>query len=527
MKFRHCIGAIPAIIVLFSLFYMNACSNIEAITDLSKKCIIPVPQSVDATFGAFEISKGMPIVAEGNSEDLQQIASYLAAELQSITGMDAKVVSASKKRKGIFYLRLSDDNNAFPKEGYRLLATKDTVILEAGESAGLFYGIQTLKQVLMLGSCIYYEPYGKWIIPTGEIRDHPEYMHRGVMLDVARHFFSVEDVKHLMDLMVFYKLNVLHLHLTDDQGWRIEIKSWPKLTAIGGSTQVGGKSGGFYSQEEYKEIVDYAADHYITVIPEIEMPGHSNAALASYAELNCDDQRADVYTGIDVGFSSLCTSKEITYAFIEDVIGELAAITQGPYIHIGADESDATPLEEYIPFVERVQAIIRSHGKQMIGWDEIAQSNLDPSTVVQFWDHPENAQRAVDQGSKIIMSPAERTYLDMKYHSATMPGLDWAGYIDVNTAYLWDMETYVEGISRDDILGIESPIWTETLETRDDIEYMAFPRLIGHAELGWSRMDQRNWDYYRKRLAHHGMLMDMMGVNYYRSEKVGWLGSSE
>lgn len=226
-------------------------------------------------------------------------------------------------------------------------------------------------------------------------------------------------------MIATYKLNVLHLHLSDDQGWRIEIKSWPNLTTIGGSTQVGGGKGGFYTQEQYKDIVKYAQDRFITVIPEIDMPGHTNAALASYKELHSSEVTAgslqanpersrkdtaiNLYTGTEVGFSTLRTHKAITYKFVDDVIRELAEITPGPWIHIGGDESHSTSKEDYIPFVSRVQEIVIAHGKQVIGWDEIALSTIQPNTVAQFWADAENSKQAVIKGAKIIMSPAKKS----------------------------------------------------------------------------------------------------------------------
>ena len=198
------------------------------------------------------------------------------------------------------------------------------------------------------------------------------------MLDVARHFLSVDEVKRYVDLMAIHKLNRLHLHLADDQGWRIEIGSWPNLAAHGGSTEVGGGAGGFYTHAQYSELVRYAAERFITIVPEIDMPGHTNAALASYAELNCDGVAPPLYTGIEVGFSALCVDKEITYTFIDDVVREIAAITPGPWFHIGGDEVKTLAPERYARFIERVQTIVQSHGKQMIGWDEIAAADAAP-----------------------------------------------------------------------------------------------------------------------------------------------------
>jgi hexosaminidase len=341
------------------------------------------------------------------------------------------------------------------------------------------------------------------------------------MLDVARHFFGVADVKHYIDLLASYKLNRLHLHLSDDQGWRIAITAWPNLAKYGGSTQVGGAEGGYYTQAEYADIVAYAQQRYIMIIPEIDLPGHTNAALASYAELNCNDVAPPLYTGTEVGFSTLCAEKAITYTFVDDVIRELAALTPGPFIHIGGDEAAATAPDDYVRMIERFQAIVQSHGKRMIGWEEVSRTALLPSSVVQFWHNPLVGQ-AVRQGAKVIMSPASRTYLDMKYDSSSPLGLSWAGLIDVRTSYSWDPATFVADVSEVYNMGGEAPIWSETLVTMQDVEQMAFPRLLSVAEIGWSPMMARDWEDYGLRLAAHGPRLAEMGVNFYRTKEIPW-----
>jgi hexosaminidase len=341
------------------------------------------------------------------------------------------------------------------------------------------------------------------------------------MLDVSRHFFGVEDVKSYIDLLAYYKLNVLHLHLTDDQGWRLMIQSWPNLAQHGGSTQVGGGPGGYYTQDEYAEIVAYAQDRYITIVPEIDLPGHTSAALASYPELNCDDIAPDLYTGTEVGFSSLCIHKDVTYKFLDDVIGELAALTPGPHIHIGGDETHSTSPEDYLFFMDRIQKIVQAHGKIAVGWDEIAKSELLPSAIVQYW-RPDEGQLAIEPGMNVIVSPASKVYLDMKYDPSTVLGLTWAGTVSVKDSYDWDPSALFADGSGINVLGIEAPLWTETIESLDDIEYMAFPRLPGIAEIGWSPAELRNWDGYRLRLAQHGGRLTTMGVNYYKSPLVPW-----
>jgi hexosaminidase len=359
------------------------------------------------------------------------------------------------------------------------------------------------------------------------------------MLDVARHFFSVTDVLRYIDLLAYYKINRLHLHLADDQGWRIEIKSWPKLTTYGGSRQVGGGPGGYYSQADYATIVEYARRRYITLVPEIEMPGHITAALAAYPELTCDEVAPELFTGINVGFSSICVTKAITYTFLEDVIGELAALTPGPYIHIGGDEAQATDKAGYIDFVNRVQSIVQAHGKQPVGWEEIAQSQLLPNAILQHWNPSQSpagqtelepdrqavqvaVKQAVQQGIKIIMSPADKVNLDMKYDASTSLGLVWAGYISLEKAYSWDPGTLVDGITEKDIQGVEAPLWSETLNSMTDLEYMAFPRILGMAEIGWTPQGRRDWNEYKTRLATLGARLETLGVHFYHSPEVPW-----
>jgi hexosaminidase len=400
------------------------------------------------------------------------------------------------------------------EEGYELSITPDSIQLRANCAAGLFYGVQTLRQLLPGGHS------GSIRLPAVSIRDLPRFDWRGTMLDVARHFFSVDDVKRYIDLISHYKMNRLHLHLSDDQGWRIEINSWPRLTEIGGSTQVGGQKGGYYTQEQYKEIVAYARSRHVTIVPEIDTPGHTNAALASYAELNSSEEAPVLYEGTQVGFSTLWIKSEITYKFLNDVIGELATLTPTPYIHIGGDEARSTPEEEYKYFIKRVQEIVASHGKIAVGWSEIGEAELLPGTIAQIWI-PAGYENARRQGAKMILSPASKIYLDMKYDPSSPLGLDWAGLVSVKDAYDWEPGSFMEGLDEGDILGLEAPLWTETILTMKDIEYMAFPRLPGIAELAWSPRD-RSWEEYRRRLAAHGKHMEALEINYFKSPDVDW-----
>ena len=496
-------------------------------TDLTKVSIIPKPVLVEPDSGLFIFTKRSDIFVPGASEELVRIGQYLADLLNPSTGLGMEVVVGhGKPRKGDIKLVLSDDASGLGEEGYELLISEKLLTVTANKPAGLFYGIQTIRQLLPASIEMNTLQEGPWEIATGTIRDYPDYEYRGAMRDVARHFFGVDDIRIFIDQMAAYKMNVLHMHLSDDQGWRIEIKSWPNLTVHGSATEVGGGEGGFYTREEYAEIVKYAGERYITIIPEIDMPGHTNAALSSYAELNIGGKATEPYTGTRVGFSTLDTKSEVTYRFVDDVIRELASLTPGPYIHIGGDESHSTRTEDYISFVNRVQDIVISHGKKVIGWDEIALAKLKPGAVVQYWSKAENATRAVNQDARVLMSPSSYAYLDMKYDSASTFGYNWAGYTEVDDAYNWDPATLVPGITKDNIIGIEAPLWSETISDRQQAEYLLFPRLPGYAEIGWTEASNRNWDDYRIRLSDHGARMKAMGISYYPSVRVDWAGMS-
>ena len=511
---------IPALFLTAMFFIPTSCKP-KTPTDLTKESIIPKPVSITATGDNFTLKEKSSIFVRGEADEMIQIGEYLADRLNPVTGFATKVKTTSAEpRSGNIYLSLAGPENKLGDEGYELTITKQLVTLTAGKPEGIFRGIQTIRQIITEDSAS--GKPGVFKIPAGTITDYPDYSYRGMMLDVSRHFFGVEDVKQVIEYLAFYKMNVLHLGLSNDQGWRIEIKSWPNLALHGGSTQVGGGKGGYYTQEQYSDIVKYAEERYITIVPEIDMPGHTNAALASYAELNCNGKATELYTGTEVGFSTFCTGKEITYKFIDDVFRELSAITPGPYIHIGGDESHSTKIEDYIPFVNRVQEIVASHGKQVLGWDEIALAILKPNSVAQWWANVSNAQKAVSQGAKVLMSPAVKAYMDMQYDSTTPLGLHWAAYIEVDEAYKWDPATSVPGLGKESIIGIEGALWTETITNLDEIEYMVFPRLPGYAEIGWTPSSMRNWEEYKYRLAKQTEYFKAMDINYYPSKRVPW-----
>ena len=230
-----------------------------------------------------------------------------------------------------------------------------------------------------------------------------------------------------------------------------------------------------------------------------------------------------MYTGIEVGWSTLRVEKEETFKFVDDVLREVSAITPGPYLHIGGDEAAATKKKDYITFINRFTDMVKAHGKIMVGWEEIAQANINSNVITQYWKSPTHAQEAVEKESKIIMSPATKTYIDMSYDSTTKLGLHWAAYIEVDSAYNWNPATFVKGVGRENILGVEAPLWSETISTMDEIEFLAFPRLPGYAEIGWSSEEGRNWDEYKVRLGSHGPRMKAMNIDFYKSKLVPWV----
>jgi hexosaminidase len=485
--------------------------------------VVPAPASVTAGGEPYRITAGTRIRV-GDAPQARRIGEYLAGILRPSTGYPLPVTA-----HGASGIRLVLDKGPHGAEGYRLESTPRAVTISAATPAGLFHGVQTLRQLLPAAVEKDTVQPGPWLVAGGTVTDSPRYAYRGAMLDVARHFFTVDQVKRYIDQLALYKINTLHLHLSDDQGWRIAIDSWPRLAAYGGSTQVGGGPGGHYTKDDYKEIVRYAASRYLEVVPEIDMPGHTNAALASYAELNCDGVAPPLYTGTAVGFSSLCVPKEVTYDFVDDVIREVAALTPGRYLHIGGDEAHSTSHADYVTFMNRVQPVVARYGKTVIGWHQLTGATPAEGALAQYWGldstkpaEKEQVAKAAQNGTGLILSPADRIYLDMKYDRTTPLGLSWAGYVEVRKSYDWDPGAYLPGAPASAVRGVEAPMWTETLARSADLEYMAFPRLPGAAELGWSPAATHDWEAYKVRLAAQGPRWDALGIAWYRSPQVPW-----
>ncbi|MEU9476751.1 beta-N-acetylhexosaminidase [Streptomyces sp. NPDC048191] len=506
------------------VFTLGAAPTARAATPTPLDRVVPAPASVRPGAAPYRITWATRVRVDDSAE-VRRIGTYLTGILRPSTGYPLPVTTGPAGRGIQLHLEQGD----FGAEGYRLHSDPAGVTITASAPAGLFHGVQTLRQLLPASIEKKTAQPGPWHIAGGTIEDRPRYAYRGAMLDVSRHFFSVDQVKRYIDQLALYKINELHLHLSDDQGWRIAIDSWPRLATYGGSTEVGGGKGGYYTKAQYRDIVSYAASRYLEVVPEIDMPGHTNAALASYAELNCDGQAPPLYTGTEVGFSSLCAPKQVTYDFADDVVRELAALTPGRYLHIGGDEAHSTSHTDYVTFMDRVQPIVAKYGKTVIGWHQLTGAHPAQGALAQYWgldgtSATEKAQvvKAAQNGTGLILSPADRLYLDMKYTSTTRLGTKWAGYVEVQRSYDWDPGDYLAGAPSSAIQGVEAPLWSETLKTSADIEYMAFPRLPGAAELGWSPASTHDWSSYRLRLAAQAPRWDALGIGYYRSPQVPW-----
>ena len=501
---------------------------------VSLPAVVPAPSSIEAGSGApFRLTSATTIAGDADA------ATALTAILTARTGLTPVAAADAAD------IDLRVEAGGAP-ESYRIAVDEASVVVTGADAAGLFYGVQTLGQLIARDGAA-------WSVPAVTIEDAPRFAYRGVMLDVARHFHGVDTVKAYIDHAASLKMNALHLHLTDDQGWRIHLDSRPELTEVAGSISVGGDPGGFYTKDDYREIVEYAASRHMIVVPEIDMPGHTHAVGLAYPEITeapviSEHMRAVLteyggeepvagvpFDGMAVGFSSLKIDDEATYDFVADVFGELAAMTPGPYLHFGGDESLATSDEDFATFVTRASAIIADLGKTPVAWHEAgAASTIADSTVGQYWGFmtpqegmADKARTFVDNGAQLILSPADAIYLDMKYPAGPELGLTWAnGPTSVERAYSWEPADVVPGVDDAGILGIEAPLWTETIRTAAALDTMVFPRIAAAAEAAWSpatgQSDLRTWASFRERVGALGPLWTSMGIGFHPSEEIPW-----
>ncbi|MFD0633934.1 beta-N-acetylhexosaminidase [Catenulispora yoronensis] len=473
--------------------------------------VVPQPTTITANAGVFAFGATTAIHASAGAEP---IAADLAAYLKQQTGL---AVSANGGADAPVQLVLQPTGGdpEWGTEGYKLVVRSTSVKITAADAAGLFHGVQTLRQLVA----------GDNKVQAGVISDHPRFGYRGVMLDVARHFYSVADVKSYIDAAALYKINEFHLHLTDDQGWRLTVPDYPKLTSVGGASQVGGGAGGSYSAADLKAIVDYAASRYMTVIPEVDMPGHVGAAVHSYPELACDGRKHGAVTTVSPAYDSLCTKSESTYGFVDSVMKAAAEASPGPLLHMGGDEAQALNLTQYNGFVKRAQDAVAGTGRTPVAWAEAATAPLLPQTILEYWDtaHPLPAvAQAATRGTKLIMAPGDHAYLDQQYTPGFPLGLHWAGYTSVSKAYDWDPVTVLPGVPPTAVVGVEAPLWSETVKSLADAETLAFPRLPAVAEIGWSAPVTHDFKQFAGRLGKQAGLWGRVGIRFYRSPEVPW-----
>ena len=518
--------------------------------------LIPQPASLSVGSGAFMLPSDVSIIIPKN-EEVRAIALFFSKQISGAANNVTIDEGNSASVRSIF-LSLSPDAN-LPKEGYNLKVTNAAITLTAKEPAGIFYGIQTLLQLFpkQIESKEAKKPVAEWRIPVVTIEDHPRFGWRGLMLDVSRHFFTKEQVKRYIDEMVKYKFNILHWHLTDDQGWRIEIKSFPRLTSVGawrvdktGTFNTFSKPepgeprnyGGFYTQEDIKEVVQYAKERYVSILPEIAVPGHSLAAIAAYPELTCTPGTYAVNSGesfmvwppsghfyglID---NALCPANEKVYEFMDKVFTEVAQLFPFEYIHMGGDETarnfweksaavkalmkkeklkNLDEVQSY--FVKRMGKIIESKGKKMIGWDEILQGGLAPGAAVMSWRGMKGGIEAAKMGHEVVMTPTDFVYIDYMQGDRI---LEPPVYATLRLKKVYEFEPVPKGVNASLIKGGQANLWTEQVYNLRHAQYMTWPRGFAVAEALWSPMEKRNWTDFAARVEKHFERLDMAQVKY-------------
>ncbi len=508
--------------------------------------IVPAPSRIRETKGEFTLSSQTNLIQVGSGKT----ASYAAREIEKFAGFRLR---QSRAAGSSIVFAIDKDLKSLGKEGYRLSVQPDRVEITAPEEAGLFYGFQTFRQLLPTQA---YSPTPvkgvKWTVPCVEIEDAPRFSWRGSMLDVSRHFMPKERVKRWLDLMAIHKQNTFHWHLTDDQGWRIEIKKYPKLTEVGGfrkETIIGRQPGrredfrfdgtphgGFYTQDDVREIVAYAAERHITIVPEIEMPGHAQAAIAAYPELGNLSTKLDVFTYWGVN-PNVFNPSDQTIAFLKDVLDEVITLFPGEFIHVGGDEcpkdqwktsevaqaqmkkhglKDEHELQSW--FIKQMDTHLEAKGRRLIGWDEILEGGLAPGATVMSWRGSEGGIAAAKAGHDVVMAPNTHCYLDygQSRNTANEPVVI-GGFLPLDKVYSFD--PVPAGFSAEEakrVLGAQGNLWTEYIRDSHKAEYMAFPRLIALAEVTWSERRNRDYDNFIERLGTHLQRLDEMQVNYRR-----------
>jgi hexosaminidase len=488
--------------------------------------VIPRPAQLTPGTGQFTLGHDTLIVIQGNSRELHELVRYVIDRLGPATGFRLRLQDQSydSPPKNAIVLTL-DGPATLGDEGYTLVATSDGVRIAAHRIAGLFHGVQTLRQLLppLIESPTRVKENDTWTIPAVTITDVPRFRWRGMLLDVGRHFRTVDEVKRYIDLLAYHKMNVLHWHLTEDQGWRIEIKKYPKLTEVGAwrDDGKGGRYGGFYTQDEVRDVVAYARMRHVTVVPEIELPGHCVAALAAYPELSCTGGPRGVATKWGIFEDVYCAGNDQTFAFLEDVLREVMRLFPGQFIHIGGDEvpkarwkacskcqarmkrenlKDEHELQSW--FIRRIDKFLTDNGRRLVGWDEILEGGLAPGATVQSWRGMEGAVAAATSGHDTIVSPTSHCYLDYGYDRTP-----------VEKSYAFEpVPPQLTPDQASHVLGLEGNIWAERTPTLMDVDRQVWPRLCALSEVAWSDPKGRNFDEFKPRLEVHLQRLRLMGI---------------
>ncbi len=512
--------------------------------------IIPKPIEMKFTQGSFNLNEKSVVFFDKDSPEIKKVADYLVSALRPATGYDLTkevCVSGSIPKNSILLTSRKTSAN-FGKEGYQLSVSKDNIIICASDTAGMFYGVQTLRQLFSVD--IFLQTLQKkkcWKVPAYEIMDKPRFAWRGLMLDVGRHYMPVEFIKKFLDLMAIHKLNTFHWHLTEDQGWRIEIKKYPKLTHIGSkrsSSPIRGnreKQNGvpygpyFYTQNEVREIVKYAQERCITVVPEIEMPGHSVEVLSAYPELGCTGGPYSVRTKWGIEDDVFCAGNDAVFTFLEDVLDEVMELFPGEFIHIGGDEcpkkrwekcpkcqarikteslKDEHELQSY--FIRKIERFLNKRGRCLIGWDESLEGGLAPNVAVMSWRGAEGGIKAARAGHDVVMTPNDYCYFDY-YQSENKESEPEAigGFLSLDKVYSYNPVPV--GFTDEEagkILGVQGNLWTEYIHTPNEAEYMTYPRACALAEIAWAVDKPKNLCEFETRLKKHLQRLDAMQVNY-------------
>ncbi|GHA75418.1 glycoside hydrolase family 20 protein [Pontibacter akesuensis] len=539
------------VLYLLSSFFLllhAGCTFAQEPKEAAPVSIIPKPQHLTQKSGQFILNNDTKIYVPADNAELQGIAEKLASSIKTATAVQPQVLQkrAPANSKNSIQLTLTSTPDTLGKEGYTLEVSPDKIMLAANQPNGLFWGTQTLKQLLPPGSNT-----APVAIPAVSIADKPRYEWRGMHLDVVRHFFPVAFVKEYIDYLAMHKLNTFHWHLTDDQGWRIEIKKYPKLTEVGAwrdSTLIGHywdlpqtyddkRHGGFYTQEQIKEVVKYAQERYITVVPEIEMPGHAVAALAAYPELSCTGGPFHVESKWGIFKDVFCAGNEQTFTFLENVLTEVMALFPSEYIHIGGDESpkdrwkecpkcqqrmaqeglkDEHELQSY--FVQRMEKFVNARGRQIIGWDEILEGGLAPNATVMSWRGTKGGIEAARQKHNVVMTPGTHLYFDHYQGDRELEPTAIHGYSPLSKVYAFEpTPAELTKAEQKYILGAQANVWTEYIPTEEHVQYMVFPRIAALSEVLWTPAKRKNWDDFKQRMQQQYQRYDAMGLNYAKS----------